>query len=158
VAYKIIGGGEEGDKHNVRTKEEADHSLPYLLAAAALDGDVTPRQYSPERIGREDVQQLLRRVTVRPREELSRRFPAEMPCRVRVTLQDGRVLVKEKSDYEGFLTRPTSWDGAVSKFERLTGPHASRFPRTAIIDAVASLDSIRIPELMRLLEGDMQDE
>jgi 2-methylcitrate dehydratase len=29
VAHKIIGGGEEGSKIEVRTKEEADHSLPY---------------------------------------------------------------------------------------------------------------------------------
>jgi 2-methylcitrate dehydratase len=32
VAFDIIGGGEEGEKHAVRTKEEADHSLPYMLA------------------------------------------------------------------------------------------------------------------------------
>ena len=38
VAYKIIGGGEEGDKTVVVTKEQADHSLPYLIAVAILDG------------------------------------------------------------------------------------------------------------------------
>jgi 2-methylcitrate dehydratase len=156
VAYKIIGGGEEGDKHMVRTKEEADHSLPYLLAVAVLDGTVMPRQYAPERIRRADVQELLRKVTVRPREEFSRRFPAEMACQVRVTLHGGRVLAKEKFDYEGFLTRPTNWDGTVGKFERLTEPYASCFPGAAIIDAVANIDAIRIPELMRLLEGDTQ--
>src|SRR5215211_7699089 len=31
VAYDIIGGGEEGGKKEIRTKEQADHSLPYLL-------------------------------------------------------------------------------------------------------------------------------
>src|SRR5579859_4643678 len=41
VAYHIIGGGEEGDKQRVRTKEEADHSLPYMVAVALLDGDVS---------------------------------------------------------------------------------------------------------------------
>src|SRR5581483_3555123 len=43
VAFNIIGGGEEGDKINsVTTKEQADHSLPYLVAVAILDGDVMP--------------------------------------------------------------------------------------------------------------------
>ena len=46
VAHLIIGGGAEGDKTVVRTKEEADHSLPYIVAVAALDGEVTPAQYS----------------------------------------------------------------------------------------------------------------
>ena len=84
VAYHIIGGGEEGDKTIVHTKEEADHSLPYMVAVALLDGQVMPAQYAPERIAAPDVQALLRQVTVRPSAELSRRFPAEMPCRLTV--------------------------------------------------------------------------
>ena len=66
VAHLIIGGGAEGDKTVVRTKEEADHSLAYIIAVAALDGEVTPAQYSPERIAQDDVQRLLRRVEVVP--------------------------------------------------------------------------------------------
>jgi 2-methylcitrate dehydratase len=42
VAYDIIGGGEEGSKLEIGTKEEADHSLPYLLAVALLDGQCCP--------------------------------------------------------------------------------------------------------------------
>ena len=38
VAYNIIGGGEEGDKRLVHTKEEADHSLPYMIAVALRTG------------------------------------------------------------------------------------------------------------------------
>ena len=52
VAYHIIGGGEEGDKTAVHTKEEADHSLQYMVAVALLDGQVLPAQYEPDRIGR----------------------------------------------------------------------------------------------------------
>ena len=33
---------------------------------------------------------------------------------------DGRVLVKEKRDYEGFHTRPMRWETVVQKFERLS--------------------------------------
>ena len=67
VAYDIIGGGEEGSKYEIATKEEADHSLPYLLAVALLDGQVLPEQFRPERIAAPDVQELLRRVEVRAR-------------------------------------------------------------------------------------------
>ncbi len=47
VAYRIIGGGEEGDKTTVETKEAADHSLPYLIAVALLDGQVMRRSSCP---------------------------------------------------------------------------------------------------------------
>ncbi|MDZ7757284.1 hypothetical protein [Rhodohalobacter sp.] len=36
VAFNIIGGGEEGDKTIVRTKEEADHNLQYVVSAALV--------------------------------------------------------------------------------------------------------------------------
>lgn len=62
VAYHIIGGGEEGSKENIHTKEEADHSLPYMIAAMILDGNVLPAQYLPEWILKDDVQKLLRKV------------------------------------------------------------------------------------------------
>ena len=91
VAYDIIGGGEEGDKTEIRTKEEADHSLPYLLAVALLDGQVLPEQFAPERIVRPDVQALLRRVDVRPAADLSARFPDEHACRLRLHLPTGRA-------------------------------------------------------------------
>jgi 2-methylcitrate dehydratase len=46
VSYHIIGGGEEGEKITIRTKEEADHSLPYMIAVAVLDGQVMPERFA----------------------------------------------------------------------------------------------------------------
>ncbi|MGH7264165.1 MAG: MmgE/PrpD family protein, partial [Candidatus Rokuibacteriota bacterium] len=151
VAYHIIGGGEEGDKTVVRTKEEADHSLQYILAVALLDGQVMPEQYAPERIRRDDVQALLRRVVVRPDPALSRRFPAEHACRVTLLLRDGRRLKREKADYEGFHTRPMSWETVSRKFERLGAPHADGERRRQVIDAVAHLEDLNSTELTRVL-------
>lgn len=65
VAFHIIGGGEEGDKRVVHTKEQADHSLPYVIALALLDGAVLPEQFAPERIVRADVRDLLCRISRR---------------------------------------------------------------------------------------------
>ena len=145
VAYHIIGGGEEGDKTHIRTKEEADHSLPYMMAAAILDGQVMPAQYAPARIGRDDIQSLLRRVVVRPNARYSERFPAEHACKVTVRLKSGRTLVSEPLDYEGFHTRPMSWETARKKFTSLAGE------RPPIADAVSNLECLRVRELTRLL-------
>jgi 2-methylcitrate dehydratase len=151
VAYNIIGGGEEGDKTLVEIKEQADHSLPYMLAVAILDGEVTPEQYTPERIQRQDVQTLLRKVHVQPEKEYSQRFPDEMRCRVIVDLDDGRRLVREKQDYEGFFTRPMSWEMVVAKFERLSAAFADASLRREIVEAVANLELISVRDLMQRL-------
>ena len=151
VAYRIIGGGEEGDRTLVRSREAANHSLPFLVAVALLDGEVTPEQYLPARMLADDVQALLRRVTVRPDAGFSRRFPDEMPCRVRVTLRDGRVLAAEAADYPGFVTRGRTWAFVREKFERLAAAHNTVDLRDRITAAVAGLDRLRVTELTSLL-------
>jgi 2-methylcitrate dehydratase len=151
VAYHIIGGGEEGDKTRVESKEEADHSLPYMVAVALLDGQLRPAQYHPARIMRGDVQSLMRQVVVRPSPGYSARFPDEMPCRLTLVLRDGRQLVVEKRDYEGFHTRPMGWDTVVDKFERLSAPYTTAPLRQKIVQAVADLETTPVRELMELL-------
>lgn len=151
VAFNIIGGGEEGDKTIVRTKEEADHSLQYMVAVAILDGRVMPEQYLEERIERPDVQALLKKITVRPVPAFSAAFPDEMPCLLRVHLSDGRVLLHEKKDYEGFHTNPMSWERVVEKFRYLSTPFADSSLQRAIEQAVQGLEETRVGELMELL-------
>lgn len=151
VAYHIIGGGEEGEKTEISTKEEADHSLPYIVAVALLDGTVYPQQYDPERIRRDDVQSLLRRVQIRPSAAYSQRFPGALPCQLTVVLQDGRRLQKEKSDFEGFFTTPMAWDTVVQKFERLSAPYTDAALRNQIVEAAHKLDTITITQLTDLL-------
>lgn len=153
VAYNIIGGGEEGEKFTVRTKEEADHSLPYLVAVAVLDGQVLPAQYTAGRIVHNDVQSLLRKVKVSPDPDFSRRFPAEMPCRISIILQDGRVLTKEKRDYEGFLTHPMTWETAAKKFEHLTHRFISSSVQVMIEETVYDLETRSLRDLASLLEN-----
>ncbi len=152
VAFNIIGGGEEGDKtSSVNTKEQADHSLPYVIAVAILDGDVMPAQYESARIRAEDVQSLLRRVSVTANSTYSQRFPEEMPCQIRVVLRDGRTLTKESRDYPGFVSQPMSWEVVTHKFNNLAAPFANETERRAITDAVANLENMRVHDLMVLL-------
>ncbi len=152
VAFNIIGGGEEGDKTNsVVTKEQADHSLPYIIAVAILDGDVMPAQYKPDRILKEDVQDLLRRVTVTANPAYSRRFPEEMPCRIRVVLRDGRTLAKESRDYPGFVSQPMSWEMACHKFNLLAAPYTTDAERKTIANTVADLENVQVRDLMQAL-------
>jgi 2-methylcitrate dehydratase len=151
VAYDIIGGGEEGGKKEIRTKEQADHSLPYLLAVALLDGQVMPEQFAPDRVVRPDVQELLRRVEVRPAADLSARFPAEHACRLRLRLVGGATLAAEKSDYEGFVTRPMSWERAKEKFERLAAGRVKPGLAAELAETVWALDGLETRDLTTLL-------
>jgi 2-methylcitrate dehydratase len=74
-----------------------------------------------------------------------------MPCCLTVRLRDGRTLEKEKSDYEGFFTRPASWETVYDKFEKLTAPYADAGLRKQIVDAVAAIDEIQVSDLTTTL-------
>ncbi len=151
VAYDIIGGGEEGDKRHIRSKEEADHSLPYMVAVALLDGQVQPAQYAPQRIVSDDVQALLQKVSVTPDAGFSARFPREMPSKVEVELDDGSVLSASAAAYEGFTSQPLDWAGACDKFYRLVTPFTGDDLAKQVARSVHELDTHAVRDLTALL-------
>jgi 2-methylcitrate dehydratase len=151
VAYSIIGGGEEGDKRTIRTKEEADHSLPWMVAVVLLDGELNPAQYDPDRIVDDDVQDLMHKVTITPSHEFSDRFPEHMCADLVVTLGDGTKFRASTDDYEGFTTNPLDWEGARRKFDALTSPFAEAELRDEIADLVRDLENHPIRDLTRVL-------
>ncbi|NEP60480.1 MAG: MmgE/PrpD family protein [Symploca sp. SIO2G7] len=151
VAFHIIGGGEEGDKTIIRTKEEADHSLQYMVGVALIDGNVLPAQYEGDRVTRDDIQGLLQRFTVKPKQAYTDRFPGEVCTDVAVTLKDGTVHTITKTDYEGFNTRPMSWETVTAKFTDLAKPFTSEKARSAIVDAVKAIESMPAREFAAIL-------
>lgn len=151
-AYDITGAGEEaGDKYDVRSKEQADHSLPYLVAVALLDGEVTPRQFSTERIEANDVQQLLHKVRTLRDDEFTRRYPKETPVRVVVEMRDGRSLVCEVNDWIGFYRRPMPEQEVRYKFDALTSSNTTAELRDSIAQVVSELEDRRVADLTSLL-------
>jgi 2-methylcitrate dehydratase len=151
LAYDFAGGGLYGTDKVIRTKEQADHSLPYLLAVALLDGDVQPAQFKPDRIVKPDVQTLLKKVSVRPNHEYTEEYPAKMPAKITVRLQDGKVIEHEVEDYPGLASRPFTWEESVEKFDRLVAGRADDTLSREIKDAVSSMENIQVRDLMKLL-------
>src|SRR6202047_981809 len=151
LAYDFAGGGLYGTDKVIRIKEQADHSLPYLLAVALLDGDVMPAQFKPERIIKPDVQGLLKKVSVRPNHEYTEEYPKKMPAKISVRLQDGRVIEHEVRDYPGLASHPFTWEDAIHKFDTLVAGRVDEGLSAEIKDAAHSVENIQVRDLMKLL-------
>jgi 2-methylcitrate dehydratase len=151
LAYDFAGGGLYGVDKVIQTKEQADHSLPYLLAVALLDGDVMPAQFAPTRITKPDVQGLLKKVSVHPNREYTDEYPGKMPAKITVRLRDGQVIEHEVQDYPGLASRPFSWEDSVEKFDRLVNERIDAGLCGEIKDAVRSIEEIQVKELTQLL-------
>jgi 2-methylcitrate dehydratase len=74
-----------------------------------------------------------------------------MPCHLKITLRNGRVLEHEKKDYEGFYTRPVNWETIARKFEFLSRPYVSYSLSRNIQDAIRDLENIHVRDLTELL-------
>ena len=151
LAFDFAGGGLYGVDKVIRTKEQADHSLPYLLAVALLDGDVMPAQFEPERIMKPDVQALLKKVSVRPSHEYTELYPGKMLVKIAITLQGGKVIEHSVQDYPGLASHPFTWGDAVQKFDTLVTGRISEGLSREIKDAVHSVENVQVRDLMELL-------
>jgi 2-methylcitrate dehydratase len=149
---KLIIGGGEGSRYEVETKAQADHSLPYMLAAALIDREMLNAQYEPDRIRSEDVQQLLRTVEVEEDEGFTDRFEAgEMPARIEVTLEDGTGYDIEKDHFEGHPNDSMSWDQVEAKFHDMTESHFQAGRRKDLVETVHGVDAHDVDDLTALL-------
>jgi 2-methylcitrate dehydratase len=54
----------ESEKWDPVTRETADHSIPFLVAAAFQDGAVTPATFAPARIQDPALRPLIKKLTV----------------------------------------------------------------------------------------------
>ena len=106
VAYEIIAMDPE--KWAPKTRETADHSMPYIVAVALLDGSVDSGSFSDERLADPWVRSILGKTTLRMDPELDRGYPEGIPNRITVTTADGRTLVGEQSYPRGHFHNPMS--------------------------------------------------
>src|SRR5206468_10145270 len=90
--------GSEPEKWKPKTRETADHSLPYITAIALIDGEITDGQFEPQRFKDPEVWKFLENVKVERNAELSAMYPDAVGNIVHVDLADGRRLTR-RVDY-----------------------------------------------------------
>jgi 2-methylcitrate dehydratase len=86
-AYREIGSGPE--KWRPLTRETADHSMPYIVAAALADGAFSDAVFAPERFTDPKILALADKIAIREADDINRDFPAKLRCRVDITTRDG---------------------------------------------------------------------
>jgi 2-methylcitrate dehydratase len=114
LAYSEIGS--EPEKWDPQTRETADHSLAYLLAAALQDGNITPATFTLERIRDPNLRPLMHKITVRENPEFTRQYPEALRSELEVITTAGERRVEQVSYPKGHRHNPMSDDEVVDKF------------------------------------------
>jgi 2-methylcitrate dehydratase len=116
-AWAEIGSGAE--KWRPATRETADHSLPYIVAAALVDGAFSDAIFRPERFTDPRILRLIDKIEVAENPAFTAAFPAEMPCRVAITANDGTSREAEVRTPFGHPANPMTDEQIETKFHAL---------------------------------------
>ncbi len=117
VSYKIIV--KDPEKWDPKTRETADHSLPYIVAAALIDGKIWLETFKPERYLAEDVRKLMRKMKVEVDPKADELYPDGILNRITVKFKDGRTVSEENIYPPGHFMNPLDRGGVENKFLRL---------------------------------------
>jgi 2-methylcitrate dehydratase len=102
----------------VHDRETADHSIPYLVAVALADGEVTPAQFTDERILDPEIQSLLPHISVREDASMTTAFPGALSAHIAASV-DGQTFEALVPNAKGHELNPLTDAEIETKFRSL---------------------------------------
>ena len=142
-------------KYDPRSKETADHSLPYVIAAALVDRQVTPAQFTMEKIMDPAVRAQLKKIEVVADPEIEKVFPALQRVIVNITTKDGRTFTRQLDYPKGDPRNPLTDTEIEEKFAALTEGVLSKNAQQHLKDAIWNLEKIpSVSTLMGMMKAD----
>ncbi|MGZ5023206.1 MAG: MmgE/PrpD family protein, partial [Chthoniobacterales bacterium] len=145
--------GSEPEKWKPQQRETADHSLPYITAVALIDGEVTDKQFAPERFTEPKIVAFLQNVKVERNDELSKIYAEAVANIVHVTLADGRTLTKRVDYPLGNAKNRLSDPQLEGKFHSLADAKVGKDSADRIVAEAWKLDEAKdVTTLLKLCE------
>ena len=139
-------------KYIIDSRETADHSLPYCIAAAVVNRELTPKQFSRESLADRRILENVPKVKAVLEPSFESRFPAEQPCRVSIKLTDGTTLIKERNYPKGDPRDQLTSDELKRKFAVLAEDILDDSQQANIFQTIENLEDVaEIGDLMNLL-------
>ena len=132
--------GSEPEKWSPKTRETADHSLPYITARAMFDGDITNESFATPMFTDPRILAFMQKITVREDPGLTARGGGAVPTRVTAVLADGQRVTREVDYAPGFSERPMNRSEVERKFRGNVGRRWPRERTDAILQALWALD------------------
>jgi len=139
-------------KYQPTTKETADHSLPYVIAAAVADGNVLPDSFSDEKLKDPRIWDLLGKIKIVADPEIDAMFPGVKRARVSITSNAGDTHTAQVDHAKGSPKNPMTDEDIVSKFRANAEGVLNPTQQEKVIDMTWRFDELEeIREYLKLL-------
>ena len=108
-------------KYHPETIVDAQFSMPFGAAVAALYGAAGLDQFTLEQIGSPQVRQMMGRVVATKDLRLEKDYPRQWPARAAIRLSSGEEFEASVRYPKGDPQNPLSWEEMAEKFRALAG-------------------------------------
>lgn len=136
-------------KYRPKTRETADHSLPYCLAAALVDHKVTVNSFSEEKLKDPHIWQVIDKIKGEASQEFEKMFPAKQPSRVKVTTTDGRKFEAYLEYPKGDPREPMTEEDLDAKFGALADRLMKKDRQAAVKKLIFGCEKVSAAEFMK---------
>jgi 2-methylcitrate dehydratase len=116
-AYDILF---DPHKYRPESRETADHSLPYCIAAALVDHKITTQSFSEEKLKDPRIWEVIDKIKGEPSIEFEKMFPAKQPSKVVVKTKDGKEFSEYLEYPKGDPREPMTEEDLDNKFNALS--------------------------------------
>ena len=147
-AYDILF---DPHKYRPETRETADHSLPYCIAAALVDHKITTQSFSDDKMKDPRIWEVIDKIKGRPSKEFEAMFPAKQPSKVIVKTKDGREFSEYLEYPKGDPREPMTEEDLDNKFSALSSELLSDERQKEIKNIIFRCDQMNSEEFMQKL-------
>ena len=152
AAFMMMGA--DATRWAPATRETADHSMPYVVAMALLDGAVTDASFSAARLADPAVAALMAKVKVRSDGRLTALYPEAAPARVSLRTKAGQTHSAEVLYPRGHAKNPLSDADVLAKFHELTAARLNQTQRASVLDSLGQLERVAdVTDVIRKLSA-----
>ena len=143
------------DPHKYRptSRETADHSLPYCIAAALVDHKVTTQSFSDEKLDDPRIREVIDRIKGEPSVEFEAMFPAKQPSRVTVTTKNGQTFSEYLEYPKGDPREPMTLEDLETKFNSLSAALLKPKKQQEVKEMIFTCDRYHAGEFMGRLKA-----
>jgi 2-methylcitrate dehydratase len=148
--------GNDPYKWDPKTKETADHSLPYMVAVALMDKKLDVNSYKEDRIRDRATLDFMKKIKVHEDKEFTRLFDEGGTVNagdIKITFGGGRTIYEKQVYSKGHPKNPMTDEEIEEKFVRLTRRFVGDQKAEFILETLWNLDNVKnISKLFIILD------
>jgi 2-methylcitrate dehydratase len=141
----------DAHKYNPESRETADHSLPYCIAAALVDQKITTQSFSEEKLKDPRIREVIYKIKGEASTEFEKMFPEKQPSKVVIKTKDGKEFSEYLEFPKGNPREPMTMIDQDNKFNSLSSELFSSKRKKEIKDTIFNCENLSVKEFMECL-------